>query len=148
MLIPSSLAGGLKPADFAISMWSAYNNDFTNTTGTTHPTLYGDCFGNLWWFGILLAIFWAVFIYGVDKVICRKDPLSTICLTVIWCSSFVMIGRGAVYNSVFVAVASSFVIGAIHLFRRVFLPIHTTSKTPFMSRYIIQGPEKTKIYSP
>jgi hypothetical protein len=59
--IPTSLSGGLKPFDFAITMGSAWSNDPYNTIYSMHPTLYGDCFANLWWCGIFLGVFWAVF---------------------------------------------------------------------------------------
>ena len=61
-----------------------------NTSYSMHPTLYGDCFANLWWFGIILGHFWA--------------------LLVLLGTAYVIVGRGSVYNGLFYAFAGTLVI--------------------------------------
>lgn len=98
MLIPQRYSLGLKPQDFAISMGSAYVNDFSNTQFSTHPTLYGDCYANLWWYGILLGVFWAMFVLATDRIANRKNPIIRTAFVVLFGCMYVIIGRGSVYN--------------------------------------------------
>jgi hypothetical protein len=116
--IPTSLSGGLKPFDFAITMGSAWSNNPYNTTYSMHPTLYGDCFANLWWFGIFLGVFWAVFSYVLDKCIDRKNEVIKSMLMVLFGTVYVIAGRGSVYNGFFIGYAGSIVIGVTYLISR------------------------------
>ncbi len=117
--IPTSLSGGLKPPDFAISMGSAWINDFSNTNISMHPTLYGDVFANFWWFGIFLGIFWAVFNFLIDKIVNRKNKVVKNVLLVILGAMFVIIARGSVYNGVFIGLVSSFILLGVYLISKV-----------------------------
>ena len=72
------------------------------TGGSTHPTLFGDCYANAGFWGILLGAFWAIYCSVSDKIIvrCKNQVLKTMvyCLFAV---TFVIIGRGSVYNSFF-----------------------------------------------
>lgn len=117
--IPTSLSLGLKPPDFAITMGSASLNNISNTSSSMHPTLYGDVFANLWWFGILLGILWAIFTYLIDRFIDRKNNVLKIMLLVLFGVVYVIIGRGSVYNGFFIAYVGSIVIGVFYLITRL-----------------------------
>lgn len=107
ILIPTKFSFGVKPPDFTISMYNAYSGNIYNTTYSVHPTLYGDCFANFYWFGFLLAIFWAFFTTFIDRLADRKSLVVKSGLAVIWGCIFVIIGRGSVYNGVILGVISS-----------------------------------------
>jgi len=107
MPLPSKYSFGLKPPDFAVSMGSAYIGDFSNTMISVHPTLYGDCYANLGWFGILLAIFWAVFAFTIDKIADRKNLVLKSVLLVVFGCMYVIIGRGSVYNGCYMGFVSA-----------------------------------------
>ena len=67
--------------------------------GSTHPTLFGDCFGNLYWFGILLGGLWAELANRIDLLISKqKYDFFKIMFFFLASYSFVVIGRGSVYN--------------------------------------------------
>ncbi len=116
--IPQRYSLGLKPRDFAVTMGSAYANDFSNTTFSTHPTLYGDCYANLWWYGILLGIFWAFFVLVVDRIVNRKNAVTRVALMVLFGCTYVIIGRGSVYNGTYLG----FICGMYLFFLNFVLP--------------------------
>ena len=94
--IPSQFTFGLKPQSFDLYMGKAIG---MIAGGTTHPTLFADCFGNLNWFGIALGGVWAGIANGIDSVISReRENLYKILLFYLASYSFVVIGRGSVYN--------------------------------------------------
>lgn len=94
--IPSRWSFGLKPQSFDLYMGQAIG---MITGGTTHPTLFGDCFGNFYWFGIFLGIFWALFVNAIDFLINKqKDDFFKIMIFCLASYSFVIIGRGSVSN--------------------------------------------------
>lgn len=94
--IPTSWSFGLKPNDFAISMGQAIG---MGAGGSTHPTLFGDCFANLDVFGFLLGAFWAMYACIVDSIIVsRKSKTNQVLLYVLNAVVYVIIGRGSVYN--------------------------------------------------
>lgn len=96
VFIPTQWSFGFKPPDFAISMGAAIG---MITGGSTHPTLFGDCFANLGWFGILLGAFWANFASFLDRIILKqKIYLNKVLLFNLYAVSFVIMGRGSVYN--------------------------------------------------
>ena len=105
--VPTKYSLGLKPGDFAISMGSAYINNFSNTSYSVHPTLYGDCYANLGWLGVLLGIFWAFFAFVIDKLANRKNLVVKSALMVLFGAMYVIIGRGSVYNGCYLAFISA-----------------------------------------
>jgi hypothetical protein len=113
--IPTSLSGGLKPPDFAITMGSAWTSDFSNTVYSMTPTLYGDVFANFWWFGILMGIFWACINKSVDRIVDRENKVIKSVLLVLFGTLFIAIGRGSVYNQFFIGLVSSTIIGVIYM---------------------------------
>lgn len=117
--IPTFLIPRIKPPDFAISMGSAWAMNPNNTTFSMHPTLYGDCFANLWWFGVLLGVFWALFSFSIDKFIYEKNEIVRLVLMVLFGSVFVIVGRGSVYNGFFIAFTGIIVVLSINFFSRI-----------------------------
>jgi hypothetical protein len=96
VFIPTQWSFGLKPPDFAISMGAAIG---MVTGGSTHPTLFGDCFANLGWFGVSLGAFWASFASFFDRIILKqKVYINKVLLFNLYAVSFVIMGRGSVYN--------------------------------------------------
>ena len=101
--LPSSMSLGIKPQDFAMDM--AYAYDPVNSVvgvNSMHPTLYGDCYANFGWYGVLLGVFWAIFSSISDML--TKDTKETVLRTSLFVScayAFTLIARGAVYNGTF-----------------------------------------------
>ncbi len=97
--IPTRFSFGLKPADFAQTMGAAIG---MVVGGSTHPTLFGDCYANAGMLGIFLGIFWAIYCSIGDKIVmkCKNQALKALiyCLLAV---TYVIIGRGSVYNSFF-----------------------------------------------
>ncbi len=94
--IPSQWSLGLKPSSFDICMGQAIG---MASGGSMHPTLFGDCFANLYWFGIFLGGFWAAFANFFDKMISRKkNSFHKIMIFFMISYSYVVMGRGSVYN--------------------------------------------------
>lgn len=101
--IPSFLSFGIKPQDFAMDMAMAYD-PINSTAGVNsmHPTLYGDCFANLGWYGVSLGIFWAFFSYIGDRfTISKSKNILFISMFVAYSYTYTLIARGAVYNAVY-----------------------------------------------
>ena len=96
VFVPSRLTFGLKPESFDLVMGQAIG---MVEGGSTHPTLFGDCFGNFGWFGAALGIFWALFCNAVDYIIERRpDDFFKIMLYFLASYAYVVMGRGSVYN--------------------------------------------------
>ena len=94
--VPRQLSFGIKPESFDLYMGKAIG---MVAGGSTHPTLFGDCFGNMNWFGILLGGVWAVVSNGIDALITKqKENFFKIMIYFLASYSFVLIGRGSVYN--------------------------------------------------
>ena len=94
--LPSKWSFGLKPQSFDLFMGQAIG---MVAGGSTHPTLFADCFGNLSWFGILLGGFWAGLANGIDILIEKqKYSFFKIMLFFLAAYAYVVIGRGSVYN--------------------------------------------------
>jgi hypothetical protein len=97
--IPSSMLV-LKPRDFAMDMWEAWHGVAT-TTGTMHPTLYGDVFANFGFWGFLMGFPYPLLARVVDIVISRaKTESFKVFYIGIFSTMFVLLARGAVYNSI------------------------------------------------
>lgn len=110
VFVPTQWSLGLKPPDFAQSMGTAIG---MVAGGSTHPTLFGDCYANLGWFGVLLGIFWAIFASASDYIIItKKESFYLILLYALFSVGYVIMGRGSVYNG-FVYVAYGVVIISI-----------------------------------
>lgn len=99
ILVPTQFSFGLKPDEFTVSMASAYQNNYFNTTSSMHPTLFGDCFANGGIAGIFLACFWAVFVSVIERRLNRTLPERRIYYFSTLSCIFVIIGRGSVYNA-------------------------------------------------
>lgn len=99
ILVPTQFSFGLKPDEFTVSMASAYQNNYFNTTSSMHPTLFGDCFANGGITGIFLACFWAVFVSIIERILNRTLPERRIYYFSTLSCIFVIIGRGSVYNA-------------------------------------------------
>lgn len=94
--LPSQWSIGMKPQSFDLYMGQAMG---MISGGSAHPTLFGDCFGNLYWFGILLGGFWAFLANFIDKLICfQKENFFKIMIFFLASYFFVVSGRGSVYN--------------------------------------------------
>lgn len=95
--IPTKFSLGLKPNDFAITMGSAVG---MMEGGSTHPTLFGDCYANLGWVGVLLGGFWAFICSVCDYLIMKlkKYPYQ-ICAFVMVSTCLVIVARGSAYNA-------------------------------------------------
>lgn len=94
---PTQWSFGMKPDDFAETMGYAWAPS-EGRGFSMHPTLYGDCFANMYYFGVLLAIFWAIFVHLIDLILSHKQPVYRMSGVVIVGCAFIMIGRGSVYN--------------------------------------------------
>lgn len=96
VFIPTRWSFGIKPPDFAISMGAAVG---MGVGGSTHPTLFGDCYANLGWWGVMLGGFWALFSSIFDRIIYRqKNYRNKVLLFNLIATSFIIMGRGSVYN--------------------------------------------------
>lgn len=109
--IPTDYLGGLKPPDFAHSMGAAMG---MAKGGSVHPTLFGDCFANFGYFGVLLGAFWALYVKIVDSIINKKDICIKLTLITLFASSYILIGRGSVYNGFFSSLSSSITVVIIY----------------------------------
>lgn len=109
--LPTEWSLGLKPSDFAVTMGSAWLG-YQQTEFSTHPTLFGDCFANFYYFGILLGAFWAGFVFYFERFIqTRKSFLVRAGMTSALSQMYIMIARGSVYNSVYTIILSSLFLG-------------------------------------
>lgn len=96
---PSSIFT-FKPRDFAMDIWEAWMGMKT-TTGTMHPTLYGDIYANFGFLGILLGAFYALFVKFNDFLIDKANVESKKVLYIsVLSTMYVLLARGAVYNSI------------------------------------------------
>jgi hypothetical protein len=121
--IPSFMSFGLKPQDFAMDMAMAYD-PINSTAGVNsmHPTLYGDCFANLGWYGVSLGVFWAFFSYIGDRfTISKSKNILFISMFVAYAYTYTLIARGAVYNAVY----NVFFIFLTHSLLSFFLRLYT-----------------------
>lgn len=100
-MIPSRLTGGLKPEDMCVVMGRAWKPGFSGIiTYTLTPTLFGDCYANLGFFGFLLGGFWAGVATIADAIANRKNEIIRLMLWGLMAVEFIDIGRGSVYNPI------------------------------------------------
>ena len=119
ILVPTRLAGGLKPTDFAITMASAWTGNYNNTTHSVHPTFFGDCFANFHWFGAFLGIFWAVFIRFLNGFLNKRNKMVRECLICLYGVMLIIIGRGSVYNACVIGLYGTIIVFAIEVISRI-----------------------------
>ena len=99
--LPTGFSFGLKPPDFAVTMGSALLG-YEQTAFSTHPTLFGDCYANFHWFGIILGVFWAAFVYFFEKFIySRSNYMVRAAIASALAQMYIMMARGSVYNSIY-----------------------------------------------
>ena len=97
--LPTQFSFGLKPDDFAITMGQAIG---MVAGGSTHPTLFGDCYANAGFLGILLGMFWGCYASILDIILLKSNNnILKMLLFSLFSVTFVIIGRGSVYNSFF-----------------------------------------------
>lgn len=96
--LPTKWSFGIKPNDFALSMGHAV--DPTIKGYSVHPTLFGDCYANLgFWGSILLGMFWAIYVTVLDKIVIKqKDLFLKLSMYSLSAIAYVIIARGSVYN--------------------------------------------------
>lgn len=112
--LPMQWSLGLKPPSFDLYMGRAIG---MAEGGSMHPTLFGDCFGNLYWFGMLLGIFWALLANLIDFQISRqKYSFFKIMLYFLASYFFVVAGRGSVYNGFQVYAWGVLILAAFKMF--------------------------------
>ena len=100
--IPTQWSFGIKPPDFAQSMGAAIGMAIG---GSTHPTLFGDCYANGGLFGVFLGVFWGIYVDLCDYLIRKQSNVTNYLLLYTLCScAYVIQGRGSVYNA-FVLIA-------------------------------------------
>lgn len=101
MLLP--LPGSIftfKPRDFAMDIWEAWTGMKT-TSGTMHPTLYGDIYANFGFMGVFMGVFYALFAKLNDFFINKANLESKKVLYIsIISTMYILLARGAVYNSI------------------------------------------------
>lgn len=114
VLIPTKLSFGLKPSDFAISMGHAVNPEPVGYS--VHPTFFGDTYANFGFYGfIIMALFWALFVTVLDKIILKyKSPYLKMSSILVVSFTYVIIGRGSVYNGYFWMVFSLLLLYVIY----------------------------------
>lgn len=98
MPFPSGIVP-FKPRDFAMDMWEAWHG-ITTTSGTMHPTLYGDAFANFGFAGILLGALFACIAKVADILTKSNSELKKILYISILSTMYILIARGAIYNSI------------------------------------------------
>lgn len=111
--IPSRFAFGLKPEDMCLVMGRAWRPDAHGIINfTVTPTLFGDCYSNLGFWGCILGAFWAFLASIVDVLCNRKNEIIKYLLLCMCATLFVDIGRGSIYNPLVIIYYSSiFVLG-------------------------------------
>lgn len=119
--IPSGLTFGLKPPDFAITMGAAWLGNPANTSYSVHPTLFGDCYANLGYYGVILGAFWALFISFIDFLVYQvKNKSDRILYVSAICCQYTLIARGSVYYGCRLMLIS---VGIIWICRHVLLGV-------------------------
>ncbi len=119
LLIPTSFSMGIKPTDFTITMGQAWTGDFSSAIYSMHPTFYGDLYANFAWYGIFFGILWAILITAFDYYAIKKSDYEKSILIMLSSSMYVMIGRGSVYNPIYMLVISLILLSVVKIISRV-----------------------------
>jgi len=115
---PSSILP-IKPRDFAMDMWEAWHGSKTYI-GTMHPTLYGDVYANFGFKGFLFGGIYGLFSTINDWVLLKqKSEIVKILYISIIGTMYVLLARGAVYNSIANAFWSLIILNIFLLIMRV-----------------------------
>lgn len=124
--IPTRFIRDLKPRDFAMDMYEAYYNTKTEI-GTMHPTIYGDLYANFGRLGCVMGIFYAVLLFIIDKyAIERAKPMSLKIFNIgIWGTTYTLLARGAVYNSITNGIWSTVLVFLIYFATEKLLSLNT-----------------------
>jgi len=93
----------MKPTEFSYLMHSAYYGSSPSEGLSMHPTIYGDAYGNAWWFGAFIySIFLSLYISILELLIrfvkTKKIIFSLAIFSIIGASALIF-ARGAVYNA-------------------------------------------------
>lgn len=99
LLFPGSIFH-FKYRDFAMDMWEAWWR-IPTYEGTMHPTLYGDVYANFGFIGVFMGIFYAVLVKFNDYLInnTKIESKRVFYISIIG-TMYVVLARGAVYNSI------------------------------------------------
>lgn len=114
----------LKPEEFSYIMHSAYYGSNPSDRLSIHPTVYGDAYGNAWWFGAfiysLFIAFYISFLEITAKFI-NKSSLYKLCVFSIICTCSLIFARGAIYNAFMYSFIPLFFIFLFLNFSQLFL---------------------------
>lgn len=120
MIFPSSLLV-FKPRDFAIDMYREWFK-VDNPTGTMHPTVFGDAYANAGFAGSCAGGFCAVLVSFVDECVNRTaDPTLRMMKISMACTMLVLLGRGAMYNSIFNFIVGWLLLEMLYAVYRLFM---------------------------
>lgn len=93
----------LKPTEFSYLMHSAYYGSNPSEGLSMHPTVYGDAYGNAWWFGAFIYSFflslYITFLEFITKFIKTKKNIFILAVFSIISTSALIFARGAIYNA-------------------------------------------------
>jgi len=118
--VPTRFSFGIKPSDFACTMGSAWLDLGPQDIYSMHPTLYGSCFANFNYFGIFLAIFWAVLLYFFERIVYTKKKFLMRCgLSVLLGINYIMIARGSAYNAIFTIIVGYIFLEVVDFFMSI-----------------------------
>jgi len=91
----------IKPEEFSYIMHSAYYGSNPSDRLSIHPTIFGDAYGNAWWFGAFIySVFLGLYISFLEIItkFFNKNSIFKICSFSIICTISLIFARGAVYN--------------------------------------------------
>ncbi|WP_349929755.1 O-antigen polymerase [Acinetobacter sp. A1-4-2] len=92
---------GIKPEEFSYIMHSAYYGSNPSDRLSIHPTVFGDAYGNAWWFGAFIYSSFLGLYIGLLELLNKffdKDSIFRICVFSIICTVSLIFARGAIYN--------------------------------------------------
>ena len=99
LLLPTSLFP-FKPRDFARDIYREWFK-VDDPRGTMHPTLFGEVYANFGFFSFFMGIFYGILISIFDELVLNsKSETNKVLRISLIGTMFVLLGRGAVYNSI------------------------------------------------
>ncbi|MGI1820928.1 O-antigen polymerase [Exiguobacterium sp. TRN 1102] len=116
--VPSSILD-IKPDDFTFDMWNAIYPDRNNTGGSFHPIFYGDLYANFGFIGFLMAMLWVVIIKFIDFFVNLLTKSLKIALMPNVILMYVLLSRGAVYNSIVFLLWSTILVLGVWLVSKI-----------------------------